>query len=469
MKKIVCVLMALCMMLGAAACAEIEYSQLEKWQRQFDFGNGVKGNVTFNFAGEASWAELLSPLNGLPLEVRAIQRDGCFQYRVYAENGEEMVGLTQLFGDEEKIFFKSDLLPDTLLSLATGGDMLNLLANEKGTNPELYSAMLNLLKIPQSTWDDNWQPIVDRYMAETELWLQNYASAPSILRGENGATVLVRYDIPSSALSKQIAAVWAQVLQDEELLPLLKAQLTQTQQEAYLNPYLLYYYEETLQQLSLASAVVMERELTARGETIRTELHFPLAAGAWKSLDIHQQDKTMTFTLTGDGKQVFAQVEETAEKKYSGTVYASAGVAGEKAVGLSFNYAEEESAKFDPVDERDHEYFDFTLSLAMAEETDAFTDLMAIPAMELHMTRHLHSRSQMVYPVSFDVEASLKLPDGEVSMIVDLIIRSPWVMDEIPTDGAADVLSMSQEELLHKLTDLGLNGLTVAMMLGQEQ
>ena len=102
MKKVLCLL--LCLMLTAAVlpASAVEYSLVEKLQRQIDFGNGLKGTLTLSFDGDAEWLQLIAPLNGVTWQIRSIQDKNdpnVFQRQIYTLNGEEQVGLTQLYGD----------------------------------------------------------------------------------------------------------------------------------------------------------------------------------------------------------------------------------------------------------------------------------------------------------------------------------------------------------------------------------
>lgn len=473
MKKFLCLMMSLVLLLTAAtAFAAVEYTLPEKWQRQVDFGNGVKGTVTVNVSGEAEWAQMLSPLSGVPLQVRAIhqQDGGDFQYRIYAENGEEMVGLTQLYGDDEAIYLKSDLLPDVLLSLTTGGDLLDRLSGGEGKNPALYSAMMNIASIPQTTWEGKWLPALSSYESSLELWLEAFASVPSVKREESGATVLVRYDIPAEAVKSQIKTMWESVLQDETLLPLLQAQLTEEQQAAYLNPDLMYYYAQVIDGVALDGNVVLEREMTAKGEAIRTNVTLPLVMGNWNSLQITQDGTVTVLALQGEEMRVELEMDESVSTPdstgYRGKLRVIPADSAVQGVAVTFTLVEIRTSSVDD-DTRSHEVTTWNLKVQPDEEKTG-EGWLAFDPMELYAKVHLHSKSLQVNAVSLEVELAAKWTDAEVSVMVDLITRSPWVMDELPKEGAIDVATLPEGELAQLLADLGLNGLTRLLMMNQE-
>lgn len=473
MKKLTCLLLTLVLLFAStAAMAKVEYTLLEKWQRQVDFGNGIKGTLTINTSGQAAWAQLLAPLADVPIELRAIHDGDTFQYRAYVEKGEELLGLTQLYGDGQTVYLKSDLKPDALLSLPVNGDVLNTLAGVTAEeNPSLYSAMLNLLNVPQTTWESKWQEALEPYEAAIELWLDGYASAPSVLRDESGsATVLVRYDLPAEAVKAELKALWGNVLQDATLLPLLQGELNEAQQATYLDANWQYYYDAMIDALPLEGNVVLEREMTAKGDALRTEMTFPLAYDGWTSLSIHQAGDETSLTLVGTDKEVAIAVAQTASGEgfaaYEGTLRYVPADKTQQAVAVTFTLAETKTTAEDE-DGRSHDMTNWAITIQPdAEHTgEGWWD---VQPMEISLQVHLHSKSQQSNPVTVDIDASVKLPDAQVDVNLYLITRSKWVMDELPTDGAVDVTTLSQEELTQQLADIGLNGLTVIQRMNQE-
>lgn len=473
MKKLICLLLTLALALACTqAFAKVEYTLLEKWQRQVDFGNGIKGTLTLNASGQADWARLLAPLCDVPIQLRAIHEDSTFQYRAYVEKGEELLGMTQLYGDDQAVYLKSDLLPDTLLTLPTGGDVLNTLAGATSqNNPTLYSAMLSLLNVPQTSWDGKWAPALAPYETAIELWLENYASAPSVLRGQDGsATVLVRYDVPAQAVKAQIKGLWANVVQDGTLLPLLEGEMNQAQQSTYLDANWQYYYDQMIDALPLEGSVILEREMTAKGDALRTDMTFPLAWNGWTSLNIHQAGENTSLALTGADKELALELTQTAAAEgaaaYTGLLRYVPADKEQKALALAFNLAETKTSAVDE-DTRSHDITSWALTIGPDAEHTGEGWQEVTPA-ELALQVHLHSKSQQSSPVTVDVNANVKLPDGELGVKLHLITRSKWVLDTLPTDGAVNVADLSTQEVSQKLIDLGLNGLTAIQRMNQE-
>lgn len=468
MKKLICLVLSLVLALSAAtAFAAVEYTLPEKWQRQVEANNGITGTVTLNVSGEADWAQLLAPFNGVPLQVRAIHSDDQFQYRVYVEDGENMAGLTQLYGDGETMYLKSDLLPDVLLSLTTGGDLMDRVWGSEGTNPSLYSVMMEIASISETTWEGKWLPALAAYEDSIELWLESYASAPSVKRTDSGATVLVRYDVPAEAVKEQIKVMWAAVLQDGTLLPMLRTKMTEEQQEAYLNPNLLYYYDQVIDSLALHGNVVLEREMTAKGEIIRTDMIFPLRDGGLESLRFVQQGTATAVTLTGEEFSVVLDMDETVSTPdssgYRGKVCITPAIQGEKGFAAEFTLVAIRSHSEDE-DTRSHDVNTWTLKVSPdAEKTGE--GWLAFDPVELYCKLHLHSKSLQYMPVTVELELQTKMKDATAGVVIDIKTRSPWILDNLPTEGARDVTSLTKEELTQMMTDLFFNGITRMVMM----
>ena len=147
MKRFWCLMVCLMLALtSVCALAAEEYTLPEKLQMQIEFGNGVKGAVMLTASGEGALTQALSVLNGTEIQIRGISLDGTYQTSFYALDGEKQVGLTQLYGDGENLYLRTELLPDLLLRYPLGEDWLErLMGRTEEDNPTWYSAAANLL------------------------------------------------------------------------------------------------------------------------------------------------------------------------------------------------------------------------------------------------------------------------------------------------------------------------------------
>ena len=465
MKKFLCMALCLALVFTSATAMAAEYTLAEKWQRQVAFGNGVKGTINLNVSGEAEWAQLLSPLNGTELEIRAIQKDGRKQYRLYAEKGEDMVGLTRLFSQDNELFLVSDLLPDIILRLSTGGDLINLLTGGKeGDAPNWYSAALSLLDIPETTWNEKWVPVLTRYEKELELWLESFASAPSVKRDGDAATVLARYDIPAEGLKAQMKALWQEMLADADLLALMQDQLTQEQQQAYLNPGLQGYYDGLIDSMSLGEGIVLEREMTTKGEVLASSVTLPLdrMPGGWTVLKLLQREQETTLLL--EGKEAafsltLSQNVSTANSTaWSGTLRYEDGK--DLPLAVDFTLVKIATASVD-ADSRSHQVTSWSLKAEQSKDTEIACRAFQPFAADLLI--HMNSRNAQINPVNLEIGLTVKLEQAEMEAKLSLTTHSPWVLDDLPVGKEMDVAAMSEKEREQVFADLGRNALVTMM------
>ena len=465
MKKFLCLALCMALVFASATALAAEYTLAEKWQRQVAFGNGVKGTINLSVSGEAEWAQLLSPLNGAEIEVRAIQKDGRKQYRLYAVKGEDMVGLTRLFSQDNELFLVSDLLPDVILRLSTGGDLINLLTGGKeGDAPNWYSAALSLMEIPETTWAEKWAPVLARYEKELELWLESFASAPSVKRDGDTATVLARYDIPAEGLKAQMKALWQEMLTDAELQELMQGQLTPEQQQAYLNPGLQGYYDGLIDGLKLDDGVVLEREMTTKGEVVASTVTLPLdrMPGGWTALKLLQHEKETTLRLEGDESSLSLTLSQTVttanSTAWSGMLRYEDG--NDLPLAVDFTLVKIATTSVD-ADSRSHQVTSWSLKAEQSQNAGA--ECRAFQPFAADLLIHMNSRNAQINPVNLEIGLTVKLEQADMEAKVSLTTHSPWVLDELPVGKEMNLAAMSEAERGQVFADLGRNALVTMM------
>lgn len=466
MKKLISLVLAVVLALCAATAFAVEYTLPEKLQRQIEFGNGLKGTLQVSVEGDGEWAKLLSPMNGAEIQLRGIHKDDSFQYQAYTLNGEEQVGLTQLYGDSQMMYLRSELLPDTLLSLSTGGDVINkLLGGGEDENPTWYSAAMNLLTVPATSWEERWLPVLDKYDSMMEMWLNDYAAEPVVNREKDSAsTMIIRYDIPVEAVKAQTKVLMEQFLQDEELLTLLRAQLTPAQQAIYLNANLMYYYEQAIDSLNLDGTIGLERELTTKGEMNSTTITLPMPENdeGWEQVTLEQQKNTTIVTWDGEKASVIVALEKTLSTgesaAYRGSLRVAPAEEDAQALSVAFTATSIHSNTVDD-DTRRHDVTTWSISIQPDANEDAEENIISFEPMSLEARIHLHSKQANLNATTLAIDCTAQLPGGTADVAFEIKTASPWVLETLPTTGAVSMETMTAEERIQALTDIALNGL----------
>lgn len=330
MKKILCVMLCLMLMIPAAF-AETADTLPKLLVRQLTAGQGLRGYADIEAFGTAEWLNYLLPFTPADIQIRAIGEkqgdasdviddDDDWQIRFYAENSaEEEVGTTWLFGDPQGIYLKSELLPGKTISLPVeqvhllyqlmrgdfvqlffAFDPMNFHAPAANGNATAYEAIANILGIPAEEWEAKWLPVLNKYLLHVDLWLAGYGG-PSFATGDAGnLTMSGTYTIPADDLKREAKHLIGQMLYDGELQNLLLPYVTLEQRITYLNPSLVYYYEACIDALPLEGDIVLGREMSAMGDIVSTTVSLPIPALPEKlTAPIGQAAKAL-FGLNGE-------------------------------------------------------------------------------------------------------------------------------------------------------------------------
>ena len=257
LKRILSVLLCAALLLGGTALAakEDDYTLPELLYQQFAVQDyPIRGSVAVTASGTASWLDFLLPLTASTLHVRLLNLEDSddFQYQVFSQDDSgNQQGLTQLYRVGDTLYLRTDVLPDVLLSMP--------LAESAKSNPSFYSVLAEMMAQPDILWESMWQPALEEYLNELELWLADYAAEPDTMT-ENGELVMrVSYVIPADDVKEQTKLMWKQALYDETLLTLLRPMMTEEQQAAYLNPALGYFYDACIDALPLSGDLRLSR------------------------------------------------------------------------------------------------------------------------------------------------------------------------------------------------------------------
>ena len=470
MKKLICLVLCLAMVMTSSLALAREYTMSEKLMRQLEKGSGLKGTVTLDVSGEAEWAKLLAPMSGLPIELRAIGKEtgDVFYHQLFTMKGEDQHDLLTLFSDGKKLLVTSPLLPGTALTMQTAGDALGtLMSGGAEKNPNWYSALANMMAIPEDTWTEDWEPKLAKYYSQIEMWLSGFGAAPSVMHTEKGETrMLIRYEVPAKALKKELVTLVKAVLEDNALLSLVREQLTDAQRLAYLHPDLLWYYEEIVNAMPLTGSAVLEREITIVGDVVRTKLIFPLAAaeGGWNTLQVEQEGEDTSLSLQGDEKTlqlVLKGAKESVESaSWQGIVrmIPAATTDEEKAVSAAFDVKKFTSTSVDN-DTREHVVTNWEVTIQsdlshLAEGDPARASYMDFAPVTAKAKVHFHSKNAQTSPTTLEVDGEVVLPDAVLGVQVNVKSAAPWAIPNLEIAEGEDIIAMTAERRAELLSAL---------------
>ena len=421
MKKLLCILMSVTLLLLPVLGLAADYdSLLQKASNQIDKGSGLKGSIVLNISGEAEWAELLGGLNGTDIEVRHIRSGNVYQTLLYLTTDEAQHGLTQVDTTPEDVTLTSRLLPGRALTMErASGSPASLLAMSS-ENPEALSAIWNILSLPQSA-KAAWEKALDPYYRQLEEWMNSFGSAPEVVNTDGTRSLRVRYEIPAAAVKTEMKELLRQALEDETLKALLAEQMTAEQQALYLNPYLMYYYEPVINGLELPSSLVLEREISARGDDVSSTVTFPLPelGQGLRRLTVYREALLTRVTVETEEQSVMFELSDATvvSSIRNGRLRITPTALSEdnEAISLSFVYQRDLSESVDN-ERREHAYYTWSLTA----END-WTDVpdgqrgyyLELPPVSVKVNLHAYSKNANMSPTTMQFDVDFALPNAK--------------------------------------------------------
>lgn len=511
MKRFLCIL--ICLMLVVPAAMAESYTPTKLFRQQFiTGGNGLRGTVSLTASGVAEWVELLLPFTASDLQVRIIGEkqgaetslvsdDDDWQMKLYAKDAQgEQKAVTWLYGGPEAVYLQSELLPDTLLTLPvkgvhipyqltdgdltgllTGFDPLSLLRGDQEGNATAYSALSELTQMSEEEWAEKWEPVLEKYYTMLDMWLAEYASATVVSGSVGSMTMRTSYDIPAEDVKAEAKALIGQMVYDYDLQNLLAPYFTAEQRSLYLNPALVYFYEFCIDAVPLQGSIILEREMSAMGETISMNVSMPLPQlpaeltaplgemlaemfalpckdifAGLERISISQSGGDVSLSVSSPQRTISFIIDESAENAetvhWEGFVRITPAVSSdEPPLSAAFTYKSSRKL-WEDEEYNTHEDFSWLLSVApdlsLMEEDDPFRSrYVDFPALSLSAEIGYIKSYKANAPVQLTIEAHAVLPEAEVGLSASLKVAERWEHEAMPTSGAENLMTMSAERI----------------------
>ena len=436
MKRLICLVLALCLICTAALAAD--YTLPEKLTKQIEFGNGIKGSISFEVSGDAEWIQPLVNLTGVDFQLRAISDTNGWQCRLYALDGEAERGSTWVWGDANRVFLSSELLPDRLLCLTHNGD-LSTLAGAQAGNPSWLPALTAFLQLSSLEWDSEWTPALKGLQQTLDMWLSSYVTATS--ETVNGTRVtVIRYELTPAQLREGLTTVLETAFNDSTLMNLLRELIPEELMDVYLNPEYIDFYGQVVDQLGLSENLVMERRVTTQGQDLSCVVTLPLSAamGGPGTLELRQENGGTTLSLMSEARQASFSWKESTDGGWYGSLMLQE---GEQIFAADYSLSREHSESTDDED-KGHDITQWQLLLTPGEGDTLLKD-----SVTTSLTLHYSGKSAQRNPTTLNAELVLETADAHLKGVLEIRTASPWVIEDLPDTDAEAVEAMSQEEL----------------------
>lgn len=438
--------------------------------------------------------------------------DDDWQIRFYVENSEgEEAGTTWLYGNPDGMYFQSELLPGTRLALPVeqvnllyqlfkgefadlffAFDPVDMKAPGANGNASAYKAVAELLGVPEEEWEAEWMPVLEKYFLQLDLWMTSYGDS-SFATGDPGAlTMSATYTIPADALKKEAKYIIGQMLYDNELQNLLLPYVTMEQRITYLNPSMVYFYDACIDQLPLEGDIILSREMSGLGETVSMTMELPLPVlpdtmtapicemaadifelpyndllAGMKRVAFAQNNDGRTITLSGEKRTITLTCVESMPDENTTVmtgllrIMPNIGV-NENSLSAAYsctyghrvwqdeNYLDHDMTTFELKTEPD-------LSMLSADDPfrNTYVDFAPVSlALNVDFRNNAYQENSAV---QVNVTAAAKLPDANIAMDLVLRITTKVAMVNLPTQGAENFSTMTEERKAQILDTLAAN------------
>lgn len=294
------VLTVLLAVITSTGCAA-SYTLPEKMYNQLAIGSGLKGSFMITAEGEKFDTPFMNQITDAEFDIRGIVSGKDLHYYVFQQReDEQQTAVNELYRKDGVFYFRSDMVQGKILSFPTLSQIVETLFPAEGENTASSGFISRIITMPEEERKEHWDPLLNRYQKELEMWLADFTVQADSVKLENGFSALdFTYDIPLDQVNEQIIRLYAELTADNELSSLLDSIMTAEEKALYVNGNLLYFYQEALNSLNLSGSVRMSKRVSAMGELLRFSLSLPLdkRTTGYESLSIEMVDQLTVYTL----------------------------------------------------------------------------------------------------------------------------------------------------------------------------
>ncbi len=462
MKRTFCMVLCCLLVFVCSAGSAVTYTLPEKMEKQLGIGSGLKGSFVLKTEGTNSWLPFISPYAGAEYQLRGMMLGEDLHYYLYQTDAEEnQWARTEVYRKEDRWYLRSDMLPGSVFFLPSVGAAADIFNPAAGENPSVASVLWKLLNLSAQDREEIWKPIQKRFEEKLEIWLQQYAAEPQIRRQENGTSVMdLVYIFSAETLKAGILKMMQEALSDDAFISAMQKMMTEEQQAVYLNPNLMYFFEQALDSLNLDFDVSFTRTVSTLGELLASNVELPLdeARTGWNALMMETAGGQITYMLRNTEKTVSVSMPEQKPQEDEYTqFYRFMQLPEEGAenpctpVSLKMEVKTKVSESTDE-ENRSHETDHYSITveqdLSAIENRklpDSFEDFAPVTAeLDLHYSSKYDNRS----PTTLAFDFSCTQGTGTVKLYGSVKTASPWVFTPFDIGGAVSLAEMKPEELL---------------------
>ena len=459
-RKLFIVLTVLLAVITGTGCAA-SYTLPEKMYNQLAIGSGLKGSFVVTAEGEKFNTPFMNQITDAEFDIRGIVSGKNLHYYVFQQReDEQQTAVNELYRKDGVFYFRSDKVKRKILSFPTLSQIVEMLLPAEGENTSSSGFISKLITMPEEERKEHWDPILNRYQKELEMWLADFTVQADSVKLENGLSALdFTYDIPLDQVNEQIIRLYTELTADNELSSLLDGIMTAEEKALYINGNLLYFYQEALNSLNLNGSIRMSKRVSAMGELLRFSLVLPLdkRTTGYESISIEMIDQLTVYTLKNSDRIIslaLPDIEVFRQPSYSSSIWFAyiQNNDGDQPTNTAFRAdIQKNNETYNDENEKSHEINHYSIKLDQdTKYLPADTDLSCLSETDpITADIDLHYSSKYAQNSATTLEIKAEINDGASIMKIDGKVKTaaPWlfmpfeVIDPIQTGtGPEDVL-----------------------------
>ena len=451
MKRRLISVIVLLIVFVTGSCHAAGYTLPEKMNNQLSIGSGLKGSFSVSAEGEQFSTPFLNAVTDAEWAVCGIRSGDDLHYYVFQTNDrEEQTALSEAYRKDGVYYLRSDMVQGKILAFPVLSQILASLFPESGENGSASSFIANIIKLPENIRKDKWEPVLQKYQNQLELWLAEFTVTADTVKMENGLSALdFSYEIPMDSIYEQSVKLIGDFTKDPDVTALLDTVMTDVEKKTYLNGNLLYFYLDALHSLQIDQPVKMSKRVSAIGDVLRFRLELPFdeRTTGYRSVDIETIEQLTVITIRKTGEIMVAAFPETEKLKQpsfeQSVWFARLNADPEKekdnlAVRIDIVKKNETYEK----DEKTHEINHYDIKVLQdTKYLPADSDLSLLPEytdMDISLDLHYSSKYAQNSATTLEIGADVRRGDSSMNIQGKFKTAAPWlfmpfeIIDPVP-------------------------------------
>lgn len=299
MKRFLCLVLGLMMLLSCACAGELNLSYdltvAEKLYMQVNDGSGFSGTMQLETRSLADDSVLMSiPFEWDYIHVLAhglVEEE--HRASLILKDGDNVAATTYLQYKDQLLRFQSSLCGDSWYELSAAPAVVSGVNAEMGQlegglsqsgdafakSLGLPAGMVRFLPVVMSSLapaDDNMPLLLDRFLTKVDIWLEGHRTGTEFGKLDDGTgTLQFSYSISPANVKAQLKQMIVDLLSDAAVVDKLTDFYGEEVAAVYLNPSWQPYYLAAVDELPLQENLTIDRTVALTGETLNLSLSLP--------------------------------------------------------------------------------------------------------------------------------------------------------------------------------------------------